>query len=60
LDHLNDDEIKQFEALIDSSEEEQTNQFLAAHQIDLAQLTAEEVLRYKTELMDAARSTKTE
>lgn len=53
-DRLDDQEIKQFQTVMETSEEA-TNQFLAERNIDMQALYAEETLFYKYELLDAVK-----
>lgn len=52
LDSLNDDEIKEFEQLVSTKDETQIKDFLDKKGIDLTQISAEESLLYKTEIIN--------
>lgn len=52
LDTLEEPEVRQYEELIDAGDEQKMVAFLNSKNIDLNNLTAEEALRYKTEIVN--------
>jgi transcriptional regulator of aromatic amino acid metabolism len=52
LDSLKEDEVKEFENLIASSDEAKIKEFLESRKINMTQIAAEESLLYKTEIIN--------
>lgn len=52
LDKLDEEQVKEFEKLVDTGKEEEINKYLEEKGINVAQLSAEEALLYKTELLN--------
>ena len=61
LDSLSDEDLKEFDKLTAENKTEEINKFLNAKGVNLAQISAEEALNYKTEIINqmAARDEKT-
>ncbi|MCX6811667.1 MAG: DUF5663 domain-containing protein [Candidatus Berkelbacteria bacterium] len=61
LDALSDEDLKEFDKLTAENKTEEINKFLDGKGVNLAQISAEEALNYKTEIINqmAARDEKT-
>ena len=59
LDGLDDASVKEFEKIIDEGDDQKTKTFLDAKGVDLTQITAEEALNYKTEIINRIREKET-
>lgn len=56
LDSMDDEALKEFDKLLGTNDDKQINDFLTAKGINLMEVTAQEALMYKTEILNMGQA----
>jgi len=56
LDMLDDESLKTFDQLLGTNDDQQINDFLKSKEVDLMEVTAQEALLYKTEILNLGKA----